>query len=467
MNNQITNEMENDHLLYSILDKRFFQNYKEPIGSPKKANSQLELFITNECNLKCSYCYLHHFGKQLYPYNGNNPKKIIENLNILFEHFLEESYTFDGIDLFSGEIWGDYLGNEVLNTILSYIKKGVIVTQIVIPTNFSFLLDEKKTNHMIYYIEEFKKNNSCLQLSVSIDGKMLEDQTRPFKYINAEGKVKLRDDEFYEKLFSFCKKNNFKYHPMVASYGIDKWIDNYKWYKKQLYKHGYEDPINEIMMLEVRNDDWTEEAIAHYIKFIDYLIEDKFNDLNRDIVAFTKFLFNIDGSAATGYLPYHLALAENSMPCTIQQQMTVRLGDLSIVGCHRIAYDQFVFGSYKLENNKIVGIKANNPQMAAKVILCNPMNSIHGCDRCRYKKLCMKGCFGSQFEAGNDPFMPIQSVCNLFEAKINFLLEKYNNMGVFNVAQKLLESDLNYYNIKAPLDIYLSVLKGGNDLCQS
>jgi len=36
----------------------------------------------------------------------------------------------------------------------------------------------------------------------------------------------------------------------------------------------------------------------------------------------------------------------------------VRAGDLSIIPCHRTSYQKFIYGKYKTENNKIIGIEA-------------------------------------------------------------------------------------------------------------
>ena len=69
-------------------------------------------------------------------------------------------------------------------------------------------------------------------------------------------------DEFYDKVFSFAKHYGYGFHPMVAAASIEKWIDNYKWWIKMLKK--YDLPMDYLMMLEVRNDDWTDEKIKEF-----------------------------------------------------------------------------------------------------------------------------------------------------------------------------------------------------------
>jgi hypothetical protein len=44
----------------------------------------------------------------------------------------------------------------------------------------------------------------------------------------------------------------------------------------------------------------------------------------------------------------------------------------------------------------------------------------------------MKGCNGAQFEAFADPLLPIPEICNLFDSKINFLIKKYHELGLFH-----------------------------------
>lgn len=450
---------ENDELLKNLLDIRYFNVFKEDINSPSKQISNLELYITSSCNLKCSYCYLNKYEHQLYPSGSTNFSQITKNLEILFDHFLEENYSIDHIDLFSGEVWGTEVGNKVLDIILNAIRKGFKVNTIMVPTNCTFILDAKKVTMIENYIEEYRKLNVKLSISASIDGKLLEDTTRPFKGDNG---VRYRDDKFYDDVFTFCRKHNFLFHPMIAAYGIEKWKDNYEWYKDMVLKYNFPLKEDSIMMLEVRNDDWTDAAIEEFIKFIDFLIEDKIKDLGG-VKAFTDYLFNVSDDQVVGYLPYTIPVVSHIMPCTIQNQLAIRLGDLSFVPCHRMAYDQFVFGNYEVENDKITGIKANNPELAIKVMFSNPNNSIHGCDNCSIKNICMKGCFGAQYEYGEEPFMPLPSVCKLFKRKYMFLLNKYKEIGVFDIALKYAKEDIRYSHFLEWIEVYENILQGENE----
>ena len=124
--------------------------------------------------------------------------------------------------------------------------------------------------------------------------------------------------------------------------------------------------------------------------------------------------------------------------------LTVRLGDLAIPPCHRTAYDELLYGRFQVEENKIVGIQEHNPQMASRIlfqdsILCSP-----GCDCCPYNYFCLRGCYGSQRETEKDPFMPIESVCRLFRGKIDFLIDKFDRLGVWEILENLSPANARY-----------------------
>ena len=96
---------------------------------------------------------------------------------------------------------------------------------------------------------------------------IIENNTRPLN--NNIPKT----EEFYERLFLFAKHNTFYFHPMVAAESISLWKENVQWWHQMCDK--YDMDFEEVMMLlEVRNPDWTDEQIQEYCEFLDYLIED-------------------------------------------------------------------------------------------------------------------------------------------------------------------------------------------------
>ena len=71
------------------------------------------------------------------------------------------------------------------------------------------------------YINKFRDIGIVLFFSISVDGAIIENYSRPLQ----NGNVKT--EQFYEDLFIFAKHNKYAFHPMVSSYNVKHWIENY------------------------------------------------------------------------------------------------------------------------------------------------------------------------------------------------------------------------------------------------
>ncbi len=446
MDSRVTQfQKEEDDLLYSILDTRFFNVWRSKAEGTRslKYLSNVELYITSECNLKCEYCYLMKYGDKLYPKEHRTVTKIIKNMSIFLDWMIAQGFSINTLELFSGEIWHTDFGMDVLTLILEKIKVGLHASIVMIPTNCSFALKEETLNRMQAMIDSYKQNGVVLCISCSVEGALLEDISRPMREQGI-----LRDSAFYERVFSFAGTNNFYFHPMVAASNIDKWIENLKWFEAMCNKHKVPFPRG-VMMLEVRNSDWTDEALAHLIKYYDYQLETLFNKCDGSSEKFSRTLLggnDVDAeNMLSGYVNFTLPFARPQPACSIAELLSVRMGDLTIVPCHRLAYPQFNYGRFRVENDVITGIEALNTQMACKVLLSNQLNSNHGCDACKYNTFCMRGCMGEQYEETKEPFMPDPNVCKMMHAKYDFLMEVYNSYGVIDFIENLPPTDPLYF----------------------
>ena len=441
---------ENNNLLNFILEQRFFNPWKEENfynDKTLKNVSRLELYITPNCNQNCSYCYLQKYKKDLYPANLNNQDNIINNLKILLDWIISKDFYIPSIDLFSGEIWATDFGLQILQIILDYIKKGLKTQDIIIPTNCSFLLEDKYFYTIQNYIYLYKNNNVNLKFSLSVDGKEIENLNRPFNDSNI-----IKDDNFYEKCFAFAKHNNFLFHPMISAQNIDKWIKNYQWWKEMHLKNNLN--VMDIMLLEVRNNDWNKNNIQEYLNFLDYLIDDILKEINKN--DFFNSLIGKDNILGSGYIPYGLPEEQVHLGCTVTNTLTIRLGDLSICPCHRLSYNKLLYGKFNIENNQIKNIEAINPYLATRILFGNNKINHIKCDSCLYSSKCIQGCLGSQYENEDDPFIPIDNVCLLFKEKIKFLLKKYEQLGFIDFCMNIspyspwylrANEIINFYNI--------------------
>jgi hypothetical protein len=171
-----------------------------------------------------------------------------------------------------------------LDIIYEYIlEKGLVLKSITIPTNGTFLDTEKQTIEIQNRIDAFSRVGCSMTISLSLDGKYLEDIER----VRNDGT--LRDDEYYERAFTFAKHNDYGFHPMLSAKSAKYWIKNFEWWLSMFKK--YKMPIDRIMLLEVRNNDWEEEDIIEYQKFLRYLVDFTFNYHNGDLKSTVDDLF--------------------------------------------------------------------------------------------------------------------------------------------------------------------------------
>ena len=459
MNNN-TFQMEQNALLQNIINPLYgyWQDFGDlwyngkSIIDYKLEGLTLELYITPECNQNCEYCYLVKNRDEIYPKEIRDHDTIINNLNILLQYYKSQGFAFPRIDLFSGEIWGYTLGNRVFDTILKAIQDGLYIREIVIPSNMSFLANEKTAKMVQQYIDKFLIEGSMIIFSASVDGKIIEEKTRP--YVGGE-KITLqkKNDDFYDRLFKFLNANHYCIHPMVSAAGIEHWIENYDWWWEQYKKYQITSTWHNFsMFLEVRNDDWTDEKILSYLKVVNHMIEKDMEEIyhNENIEEFycdklkhiDYLLINKDGTKTSkcatdkqSYLPYDLS-SSNTPGCTVNKMLCIRLGDLSIVPCHRTSYNKFIYGHYNIENNKITGLTAENINLPLYIYTGNFMGAMN-CGTCP-NVYCIKGCFGAQYEATGEILYPIRSVCELGYAKTLFLYYKHQEIyNKYNLKEKV------------------------------
>ncbi len=425
-------ESENEALLYDILNDAFYRSFRNEAYYRNSEATCLELNLTADCNQKCEYCYLAKRGDELYPKSIRRPDTILRNIRILFDYLISESMVIRSLDLFSGEIWGSAFGNDVFDVILTYIDRGLGVKSILIPSNMSFILDTGKYAKVKEYIQKFKDVNCRLSFSASIDGLYLEESERSFV---AEHENKKRDQVFYDELFRLCKKEKYAFHPMVAAHGIGNWVRNFDWWQEMFRKYGL-NPFEYGMYLEVRNDEWTMESVAEYLRFVDHMVDyDLYELMQGDLTAFAKDVFsNQTMNRVRGYFPYIFTNTGCSFDCSVNSALIVRCGDLAIGPCHRTCYDPFLYGKYRVEDGKITGLDANNVQLA-QLILNQTFHSVMGCEKCPIAYFCNRGCLGAQYEASGEILKPCESVCMMMKARVIYLYVKYTRIGLFEAGE--------------------------------
>ena len=411
----------------------------------------VELIIRADCNQKCEYCYLTHKGLDLFPIEERTSKEqVLKNIKTFLEYCLDNNIYQMVWDLFAGDLFYDNLFFDIMELFYNYYQK--IEEQcpefkdkakkdhgcINIPCNLSFIADDKKTQRVQNIIDDFKENlGIIIRFSWSTDG----------FYATSTREKKELTEEYFDKGFNFCKKNNYSFHPMISALNIDNWIKNYDWWVKKYQQYFYDDFINiQPPMLEVRDNNWTKDKIIKYIELLNHIIDTQFEICGKDLKTFSIYKFgNKHQFNNVGLSEYNVFMdptrifqsfdekgSQNYMNCNLGKSLTINCYNLDIVPCHRTAYSFLRGGHFVVENNKIIGTEPYESFFAyMNLVLKNPSMGLR-CNHCKYKIICMKQCAGACIENIGDYSIPCNTVCDLLENKYSFLIHKYEQMGVFN-----------------------------------
>ncbi len=424
-------QRENNELIEGFLERTFYSGWRQP-DNERLANFRgLEIMMNYRCNLACKYCYVNRYGEELYPSESYaDEEQLMKNLDMILAWILENDFK-PKLEFFSGEALVQPIGYKALHKILDVV--GGHVPLLVIPTNYTFLLDDKLTAKVEELLEKAAAVGTRIGLSASVEGKYME-QNRPFlanvDHDNThmedstvwrwgyKGILDPRGDEYYDKLFAFQKKHGFGFHPMIYNEGIEKWIDNFLWFQKKFKE--YDLPWWNLYLLEVRNVEWTIEQCREFSKFMKFLVAWIYNGPAKKKtgawmeIVFTRRGFNI--------LSNPLSRTGRGMGCSFQSDLYIRLGTLDLVPCHRTSYKQFVLGSYVVKDGRIDHFKVRNPELFIAGISTDAKNWPY-CEQCMIRDLCSQGCQGAQVETTGDMYTPFPTMCRMEHAKIKGLVE--------------------------------------------
>jgi radical SAM protein with 4Fe4S-binding SPASM domain len=407
-------EKENK-LLESFLNRTFFSGWKNA-GDPRYGNYQiLEFQINAKCDLSCRYCYYCKFQKQLYPDSIADDETIINNMNMVLRWLTKNQMT-PKFHLFSGEMFSQEIGFAVLESIVDWGIQNNSQFEIVIPTNFTFIFEQQKIDRLEKILTKARKNNIHIILSGSIDGKCYDNTLRPIK----DGRI--RDDEYYNKFFFFCKKWDFGFHPMIYSKGIEKWKENFLWFQSKFKE--FDLPFMNLYLLEVRNKEWTRKQIKEFYNFIRFVVNWTYKTSGLKHEDFTKFVF----STKLLNLFHCFSSTYRGMGCSVQSTIQLRLGDLSVPVCHRTQYQSHKLWKFKVEKNEISGVEAININLLLAVASLDH-KTLPLCEYCIIKEMCNGQCLGSMYENNGDIFMPVPTVCALEHAKVLGILDGVGDIG--------------------------------------
>lgn len=414
----------------------------------------IELIVRPQCNQKCEYCYVTRYGRELYPVEERlTNDQILRNIDSILTYVFETKDCYENHwELFAGDLFYDDLVFDILDVFYNHISKLYQIHRrimsipeneglILIPTNFSFIDDDKKTQRTEEYIQKFKKLNWELGFSISTDGPSCVE-TREQRELNSD---------HFDKLFQWTLKyprNGF--HAIISASNVKNAIESYKWWKEQFEKY-YANCDNEYFgilpyWLEARNDEWTSEAIEDYLKLLDYMWEDRLKMCDNDIDKLAYHLFVGDGKnntpkqiANNDLINLKMELDTNARQitqCSLMHVFCINVSTLDFVPCHRLTYKQFAGGAFiQDENAKIIDFEPKNVSGYLTTVL-HSGTARPKCAACIYNLLCHRGCLGAQYEACGELFQPAISVCQLSETYIKHLIDKYHTSGLLKSARR-------------------------------
>ena len=415
-------ENENDKLLFTHLDRYYFQQFQKPGGT-----RMIELIVKGFCPSQCEYCYLQKHLKDLYPPVIDKNDKILENLKLFLKWYGESNFCCP-IELFSGRLFqSDGFGLIVLDTIFDYFKnlpEDKRPNSIIIPDDFQFLLDDKLTQEIEDRMDKFIMDlNMPILFSISVDG-----------FYCDEHRFGKRTQDFYDKVFYFMYKYDIISHNMISAENVRDWNKgNYQWWIDHMGKNAFGMHNSS---LETREDHWNKESILEFVKLLNDSIEFEFQQDHDKANLYRKLLcannhplrnFNCAEREFEGNDPWPRGVA-----CALQDALHIRLGDLAIVPCHRTAYPQFVAGNFIVKDDRLDRISAKNTAILIATHAWKEAMSPK-CHQCEFAGYCGGPCFGANFEGTGDLFYTPDSVCLMEKVRISVIILKLYRKGLFEM----------------------------------
>ena len=340
--------LENQQLAEHFLQTFFYDSFhKDHVGETRKA---IEFIVSPKCNLGCKYCYIHRHRKEIFDENIFDEELTLKNLHLMLEWMEKNEYTPE-IEIFSGELFAQEIGFQVLEVIYEHQSKlapKYRVPSITIPTNFTFLNSEELTNRVKDIKHRIEDLGIDICLSASFDGMFME-QNRPYTKTLDFDINTYRDDDYYNKVFDFCATEACGLHPMVYSRDIDKWKQNFLWFQEKMEQ--FDIPWYGLYLLQVRNEEWTSDNIKDLMEFVEFLFEWSWEKVDHDLDYFMDFMLQQHGF---NIMTNSFNIIGRGLTCGLQNTLTVRLSDLMIYPCHRTGYKQYYCGQFIPDEEKVL-----------------------------------------------------------------------------------------------------------------
>lgn len=433
----LTSQELNNVTFNKFLNSYLFSHWKNHNGeNPSSGSWRLEIIFSPKCNLKCEYCYVNRNNENIYFNTPWDTDLVIKNTKLLLNWLYENDFNPE-LDIFSGELFAQESGFQLLETILEFYQIHNDKSHppaIIIPTNGTFLKDEKLSNRVHNLVQEFKKLDINIHLSFSFDGFYADAITRKYK-CNLDYELdQPLDQDYYDTLFTFMKDHDFLSHPMVSPENVHVWKQNYLWFMDMYEKYGLSPRT--MYLLEVRNNNWDKKSVQDLSEFLNFIMDYWWEKTNHNSKEFLQYLLEADGnkgiSAGNNILVNNLfGPQRNSGPsCTLGSHLMIRVSDLTIFPCHRLLYPELDIAHFEETEDGKLNLICDNIELGICTFSFSPYD-LPVCSTCAIRGLCCTPCYGSQYETNKELFTPIPTVCCMEYAKIKTILEKIIDFGIY------------------------------------
>lgn len=399
----MTYREENDLLLNTIYKEYYYKDWE---------HKAIEFIFSPYCDLKCKYCYLHnHYDKQ-FPIESFNAQKSIDNALKICQWLVNNHYTPE-LDIFSGELFAQESGFKLLEKLLEFYSKTPKedrIKDIIIPTNGTFCGTDKEIR-VEKFIKDFNKIGIPLYLSLSIDGKYMDDNNRP------------GIERDYDAIFRFAKKHNLNFHPMIYSNNIEKWKENFDWFQENFSK--FKINWENLYLLQIRNKEWARAQDKELYNFIKYIINWTWEKCNKNFEEYFKFLYG--ASHGFNILSWLNCDTNRGYGCSLQSELSIRLNDMKVFPCHRLMYPELEIGQY----DESMNLQSSNVSLGVAIPYIS-FKDAPLCSNCDINELCQGGCLGSQFETTKSMITPIPTVCLNYIYIFKALVDGFDEIGILN-----------------------------------
>lgn len=393
-------------------DNELFKNYILSFLKNNKS-SQIELLLDNQ---KCNDITIIQNDIDLTEYLNNITilLEYLKNNNLLIKTWLIRSKY----DLFKENNWF-----KIMDLFYNYFNYFQQSGQIYYHSNYYFCDNKNITNQINEYINKFNKINVRIFLPYN-------------DYLHT---ISLTENKIH-----FLQTNNERIFIIINPEEINHSIQNYQ----NIIK--YFDDKNDLPFLILnKNINWQEKEIEEYLKLLEYIIYDYFSKYNYNIKDFSNFVLfpkNIASRTDMIVLEYFDKYKNNTLQCHLNASLTINCKDLSFPSCCGLCYSFFNGGKFLIKDQKIYDIVANegingffNQKMANSFYLPK-------CYGCINKYFCLKQCRSVSFEYQAEPFLPVKNICLLLDKKINLLINKYHELGLFHefFKNRKIDDDIKY-----------------------